>query len=117
MAKGDGAIDVFSDLWSIYLPAQWERYVVPGIVKVNSNPYLGTEGLFIPGYVQDELGLTRIEQLADPEMSMHFDTDGDGKGEMWTGAPRLAERRRVGGEGEVHGLRPITGRRPRSRPG
>ena len=87
MAKGDGAIDVFSDFWSIYLPAQWERYVVPGIVKVNSHPYLGTEGLFIPGYVQDELGLTRIEQLADPEMSMHFDTDGDGKGEMWTGAP------------------------------
>ena len=87
MAKGDGAIDVFSDFWSIYLPAQWERYVVPGIVKVNAKPYLGTEGLFVPGYVQDALGLTRIEQLADPEMSKHFDTDGDGKGEMWTGAP------------------------------
>ena len=85
MAKGDGAIDVFSDFWSIYLPAQWERYVVPGIVKINAKPYLGTEGLFIPGYTQDELGLTRIEQLADPEMAKHFDTDGDGKGEMWTG--------------------------------
>ena len=87
MAKGDGAIDVFSDFWSIYLPAQWERYVKPGIVKVNAHPYLGTEGLFVPAYVQEELGLTRIEQLADPEMSKHFDTDGDGKGEMWTGAP------------------------------
>ena len=87
MAKGDGAIDVFSDFWSIYLPAQWERYVKPGVVRVNARPYLGTEGLFVPAYVQEELGLTRIEQLADPEMSKHFDTDGDGKGEMWTGAP------------------------------
>ena len=26
MAKGDGSIDVFSDFWSIYLPAQWDRY-------------------------------------------------------------------------------------------
>ena len=45
MAKGDGAIDVFSDFWSIYLPAQWERYVVPGIVKINANPYLHTRFL------------------------------------------------------------------------
>ena len=89
MAKGDGTIDVFSDYWSIYLPAQWDAYVKPGSdesVKVNAKPYLGTEGLFVPAYVQEELELTRIEQLADPEMSKHFDTDGDGKGEYWTGA-------------------------------
>jgi len=90
MAKGDGSIDVFSDFWSIYLPAQWDRYVKPGSeesVKVNATPYLGREGLFIPGYVQDEHGITKIEQLADAEVSKLFDTDGDGKGEMWTGAP------------------------------
>ena len=90
MAKGDGAIDIFSDFWSIYLPAQWDRYVGPesdNSVKVNAGPYLGTEGVFVPGYVQDEHGITKIEQLTDPEISKLFDTDGDGKGEMWTGAP------------------------------
>ena len=89
MAKGDGSIDVFSDFWSIYLPAQWDRYVKEGSdesVKVNAAPYLGTEGLFVPAYVQETLGLTRIEQLADPEIAKQFDTDGDGKGEYWTGA-------------------------------
>ena len=90
MAKGDGSIDVLSDFWSIYLPAQWDRYVKPGSdesVKVNATPYLGTEGIFIPGYVQDAHGITKIEQLVDPEVSKLFDTDGDGIGEMWTGAP------------------------------
>ena len=80
MAKGDGSIDVFSDFWSIYLPAQWDRYVKEGSdesVKVNAAPYLGTEGLFVPAYVQETLGLTRIEQLADPEIAKQFDTDGD----------------------------------------
>ena len=31
-------------------------------------------------------GIVRLEELAKPEMAAKFDTDGDGKGEMWIGA-------------------------------
>ena len=89
MNKGDGTIDVFSDFWSLSLHAQWVKYIQEGSeesVKVNANPYLGTTGIFTPGYVQDEYGLKSIEQMKDPEISKLFDTDGDDKGEYWTGA-------------------------------
>ena len=89
MNKGDGTIDVFSEFWSLSLHAQWVKYIQEGSeesVKVNANPYLGTTGIFTPGYVQDEYGLKSIEQMKDPEISKLFDTDGDDKGEYWTGA-------------------------------
>ena len=89
MHKGDGTIDVFSDFWSLSLHAQWVKYIQEGSeesVKVNAKPYLGTTGIFTPGYVQDEYGLKSIEQMKDPEISKLFDTDGDGMGEYWTGA-------------------------------
>ena len=31
-------------------------------------------------------GIVKLEELAKPEMAAKFDTDGDGKGEMWVGA-------------------------------
>lgn len=31
-------------------------------------------------------GIVKLEELAKPEMAAKFDTDGDGKGEMWIGA-------------------------------
>ncbi len=31
-------------------------------------------------------GIVRLEELAKPDMAAKFDTDGDGKGEMWVGA-------------------------------
>ena len=31
-------------------------------------------------------GIVRLEELAKPDMAAKFDTDGDGKGEMWIGA-------------------------------
>lgn len=89
MAKNDGAVDIFVDMWTVQLAAQWDQYVAPGSeesVRVNATPYYGTEGIFVPGYIQDEHGITDISQMADPEIAKLFDTDGNGLGEYWTGA-------------------------------
>ena len=89
MAKNDGSVDIFPEMWTVQLSAQWDAYVAPGSeesVRANGSPYMGSEGIFVPGYVQDELGINDIAQMNDPEIAKLFDTDGDGLGEYWTGA-------------------------------
>ncbi|HET8728031.1 MAG TPA: glycine betaine ABC transporter substrate-binding protein, partial [Alphaproteobacteria bacterium] len=44
-----------------------------------------TQGFYIPGYIQDEYGITKVSDLADPEIAKLFDIDDDGKGEYWAG--------------------------------
>lgn len=89
MDKGDGSIDVHPELW---LPAQsdrWAKFIAPGsreTVLVNK-PYIGSEGLYVPGYIQDKYGVKSVTQLADPAIAKLFDMDGSGKGSFWPGAP------------------------------
>jgi glycine betaine/proline transport system substrate-binding protein len=87
--KGDGTADVVADMWTDHLPAQMKNYVLPGgreTIILNKTPYLGTEGIFVPQYVTDEHGVRALADLAKPEVAKLFDSDGDGKGEMWAGS-------------------------------
>jgi glycine betaine/proline transport system substrate-binding protein len=87
--KGDGSIDVVPDLWSQHTTAMLNEYVLPGSkesIRLNKTPYKGTEGIFVPGYVQDQYNIRKLADLAKPEVAKIFDTDGDGKGEYWAGA-------------------------------
>src|SRR5262249_16631251 len=89
MDRGDASVDVLPDVWSEHLPEQLNKYVVPGsreTVILNAKPYLGREGIYIPGYVQDQYGIKKVTDLADPDKAKLFDADGDGKGEWWAGA-------------------------------
>jgi glycine betaine/proline transport system substrate-binding protein len=87
--KGDGSIDVVPELWSQHTTAMLNEYVLPGSkesIRLNKIPYKGTEGIFIPGYVQDQYDIRKLADLSKPEVAKIFDTDGDGKGEYWAGA-------------------------------
>lgn len=88
--KGDGGADVYPDLWSQNRQAEWAKYIADGsreTIKVNAEPYKGTEGIFVPGFVQDEHKIYKVQDLANAEVAKLFDTDGDGKGEYWPGGP------------------------------
>jgi glycine betaine/proline transport system substrate-binding protein len=90
MDKGKGNIDVHPDVWSSAQTQAWAKFIAKGgkeTVRSNKNPYLGTDGLFIPGFIQDKYGVKTVQDLARPEIAKLFDTDGDGKGEYWPGAP------------------------------
>jgi glycine betaine/proline transport system substrate-binding protein len=90
MDKGDGSIDVFTDLWMPNQAEKWAKYIAEGSresVLVNDQPYTGVQGLFVPGYIQDKYGVKSVDDLADPEVAKLFDSDGDGMGEYWPGAP------------------------------
>src|SRR5688572_14272207 len=87
--KGDGSIDVVPDLWSQHTTAMLNEYVLPGSkesIRLNKTPYQGSEGIFVPGYVQDQYNIRKLADLAKPEAAKIFDTDSDGKGEYWAGA-------------------------------
>ena len=84
MDRGDGRIDVCSGLAIPNRSDLWAAYIAPGSrasVLVNHEPFSGSQGLFIPGYVQDEYGVTSVEDLLSPEIAQLFDREGNGKGE------------------------------------
>ncbi|MFT5719720.1 MAG: glycine betaine/proline transport system substrate-binding protein [Motiliproteus sp.] len=90
MDNGKGSIDVHPDVWTSSQTAPWAKFVAKGgkeSVLANKKPYLGTDGFFIPGYIQDQYGVKTVADLAKPEIAKLFDSDGDGQGEYWPGAP------------------------------
>lgn len=89
LVKGDGTLDIMPDFWPPYFPGQWKAYIAEGSTKqaiLNDKPYLGTEGIYV-NEAGLAAGITSVEQMADPAIAAKFDTDGDGKGEYWAGAP------------------------------
>lgn len=90
MAENGGSIDVYPDLWMPDQAEAWQLYIEVGSAEsivVNTQPYTGTEGIYVPGYVQDEHGIHHVEDLAKAETAVLFDNDGDGKGDFWPGPP------------------------------
>ena len=83
MDKGDGSADVYTDLWMPNRQAIWDKYV-DGAQSVGHNkPYLGTQQMYVPTYMADEV--RTVEDLMKPEVAAMFDKDGNGKGEYWAG--------------------------------
>tara|TARA_R110002167_G_scaffold258238_5_gene464822 strand:- start:1788 stop:2798 length:1011 start_codon:yes stop_codon:yes gene_type:complete len=86
---GKGSVDVFPDIWTNLQDQAWKKFVLKGgneSVRANKSPYFGSEGFYIPGYIQDEYGVKSVYDLAKPEIAKLFDADGDGIGEYWPGA-------------------------------
>ncbi len=83
MDKGDGSVDVYTDLWMPNRQAIWDKYI-DGAKTVGHNvPYLGTQKMYVPAYMSDRV--STVEDLMDPEVAAMFDKDGNGKGEYWAG--------------------------------
>jgi len=92
MDKGDGSIDVHTDMWMPNWQSAWDQYVEGNeTIDVNS-PYQGTSNLYVPAYMADKV--SSIEDLNDPEIAAMFDTDGDGLGEYWPGDVTWASTKR-----------------------
>ena len=87
-AMDKGSMDIMPEVW---LPNQqnlYDTYVSQkGTVELNKAGMPASQGLCVPKYVADKLGVTSVEDLTDPDKAALFDTDGDGKGNMWVGNP------------------------------
>jgi glycine betaine/proline transport system substrate-binding protein len=91
MDQGKGDIDVHPDVW---LPNQesFTKKYVDGkkSVTLSSNPYQGNQGFCVSQDFAKKKSITDIADLGRPDVAMEMDSDGDGKGEMWIGAPGWA---------------------------
>jgi glycine betaine/proline transport system substrate-binding protein len=88
MDQGRGEVDIHPDVW---LPAQMgliEKYVEgAGTVALTDKKFDAMDAFCTTQAAKDKYGLASVYDLTKPEIVELTDRNGDGKGEMWMGAP------------------------------
>ncbi len=91
MDQGKGDIDVHPDVWLPNQESFTKKYVDgAGTVVLNQHPYEGNQGFCVSSNFASANSITDIADLGRPDVAMKMDSDGNGKGEMWIGAPGWA---------------------------
>jgi len=91
MDQGKGDIDVHPDVWLPNQESFTKKYVDDaGTVTLSSNPYEGNQGFCVSKDFGMANNITDITDLGRPDVAALMDSDGNGKGEMWIGAPGWA---------------------------
>ncbi len=90
-AMDSGAMHVHPEVW---LPNQQNLHDTfvkdKNTVMQNMNGVEAFQGMCVDKATADANGITAIEDLTNPDVAALFDTNGDGKGEIWIGAPGWA---------------------------
>ena len=91
MDQGKGDIDVHPDVWLPNQESFTKKYVdEAGTVELSKNPYEGNQGFCVSEKFGKANSITDIADLGRPDVAALMDSDGNGKGEMWIGAPGWA---------------------------
>ena len=82
-----GEVDIYPEVWLPNFDSLVKKYV-DGRKTVDLSPkgVPAAQGICVTRETADKYGIKDISDLADPKKATVFDTDGDGKGEMWIGA-------------------------------
>ena len=90
-AMDSGSMHVHPEVW---LPNQanlHDKFVKSkGTVRMNPNGVASFQGMCVTKHTADEHGVSKLSDLTSPDIAQLFDTDGDGRGEVWIGAPGWA---------------------------
>lgn len=87
MDGGRGDIDVHPDVWLPNQSSFTDEYVdQKDTVALSTGSYEGRSGFCTPTYMADDHNIKSVFDLGTPEAQSLFDSDGDGKGEIWVGA-------------------------------
>lgn len=91
MDQGKGDIDVHPDVWLPNQESFTKKYVDgAGTVELSSNSYEGNQGYCVSKNFAKKMSVSDIADLGRPDVAKAMDSDGNGKGEMWIGAPGWA---------------------------
>ena len=105
LAIEGGSFDIHTDFWAENQPEYLQRYVkTEGSVQLNSKPYPGRQGVYLSAADAQQLTITDIADLQRKEVISAFDADGDGRGEIWIGAPGWRSTRAMEDLMELYGL-------------
>lgn len=87
MDGGRGDIDIHPDVWLPNQASFTDEYVTgKGSVALSDGSYEGRSGFCVPSYMAQDHAMKSVYDLATPMAQELFDSDGDGKGEIWVGA-------------------------------
>ncbi len=91
MGQGRGDIDVHPDVWLPNQQSFTDQYVEEeGTVILSDNSYEGKQSFCVSRQFSEANNVTSIFDLARPEIAALMDSDGNGLGEIWIGAPGWA---------------------------
>ncbi|MCH9852952.1 MAG: glycine/betaine ABC transporter substrate-binding protein [Alphaproteobacteria bacterium] len=91
MDQGKGDIDVHPDVWLPNQESFTNKYVKgKRTVSLSKNHYIGNQGFCVSKAFAKANKITDIADLGRPDVAKKMDSDGNGKGEMWIGAPGWA---------------------------
>lgn len=78
-----GEIDVYPELWSPNLDAAVARFADK--ITVSTHKVGAHQGVCVTKSTAEATGIKALADLDKPDIAGQFDSDGDGKGEMWIG--------------------------------
>ena len=91
MDAGKGDIDVHPDVWLPNQQSFTDKYVKgTGNVELSANSYEGKQSFCVSKDFSEKHNVTSIFDLTRPDIAKLMDSDGNGKGEIWVGAPGWA---------------------------
>ena len=81
-----GSMHIHPEVWLPNQQGLHDKYVKEkDVVVMNPNSVESVQGMCITKKVSEEHGITSIYDLTDPDKVALFDSDGDGRGELWLG--------------------------------
>lgn len=83
----EGSADVHPELWFPNLAGALERLNERGSIVVGDHGVEARQNVCVTKATAEMTGIKAVADLADPQMAVSFDSDNDGKGEIWIGAP------------------------------
>ena len=91
MDQGKGEVDIHPDIWLPNNQSLVDEYVEEkGTVVLTQETFAAMDGFCTTQAAKDKYGLASVYDLTKPEIVELTDRNGDGKGEIWVGAPGWA---------------------------
>lgn len=90
-AMDKGSMHVHPEVWMPNQQNLHDTYVKDNkSVVMNGNPVQASQGMCVPTFLAEKYDIKSIDDLSDSEKMKIFDLDGNGKPEVWIGAPGWA---------------------------
>lgn len=87
MDRNKGEVDIWPDVWLPNQQGLVDKYVEGNkTVKLAKNGYEAVQGYCVTKTTVTDHNIKSVYDLANPENAKLFDSNGDGKGEIWLGA-------------------------------
>ncbi|WP_428645359.1 glycine betaine ABC transporter substrate-binding protein [Roseibium sp.] len=86
-AIGRGDIQIHPEVWLPNLSATVEKLDEAKVLRLSPNGVAASQNICATRQTVEETGIKTVADLANPETAAKFDSDGNGKGEIWIGAP------------------------------